>query len=99
LAAIDWLQSLPEPIRAVYEAGPTGFGLARAARAAGVEVMVCAPGAIPKQPGDRIKTDTRDALKLARLHAAGQPGGVGFRAQSSRRCAISCVPARISVAI
>ena len=49
-----------------------GFGLARAARAAGVEVMVCAPGAIPRQPGDHIKTDTRDALKLARLLAAGQ---------------------------
>jgi len=72
IAAIEWLQSLPGPVRAVYEAGPTGFELARAARAAGVEVMVCAPGAIPRQPGDRIKTDTRDALKLARLHAAGQ---------------------------
>ena len=71
-AAIEWLQSLPGEVRAVYEAGPTGFELARAARAAGVEVMVCAPGAIPRQPGDRIKTDTRDALKLARLHAAGQ---------------------------
>ena len=72
VAAIEWLQSLPGEVRAVYEAGPTGFELARAARAAGVEVMVCAPGAIPRQPGDRIKTDTRDALKLARLHAAGQ---------------------------
>jgi transposase len=71
-AAIEWLQSLPGEVRAVYEAGPTGFELARAARAAGVQVMVCAPGAIPRQPGDRIKTDTRDALKLARLHAAGQ---------------------------
>lgn len=70
--AIGWMQSLPGPVRAVYEAGPTGFGLARAARAAGLEVMVCSPGAIPRQPGDRIKTDTRDALKLARLHAAGQ---------------------------
>ena len=70
--AIGWLQSLPGPVRAVYEAGPTGFGLARAARAAGVEVMVCSPGAIARQPGDRIKTDTRDALKLARLLAAGQ---------------------------
>jgi len=70
--AIEWMQSLPGPVRAVYEAGPTGFGLARAARAAGLEVMVCSPGAIPRQPGDRIKTDTRDALKLARLHAAGQ---------------------------
>jgi transposase len=71
-AAIEWLQSLPGEVRAVYEAGPTGFQLARAAREAGVEVMVCAPGAIPRQPGDRVKTDTRDALKLARLHAAGQ---------------------------
>jgi site-specific recombinase XerD len=71
-AAIEWLVTLPGPVRAVYEAGPTGFGLARAARAAGLDVMVCSPGAIPRQPGDRIKTDTRDALKLARLHAAGQ---------------------------
>jgi transposase len=63
---IGWLRSLPGPVRAVYEAGPTGFGLA------GMEVMVCAPGAIPRQPGDRVKTDARDALKLARLHAAGQ---------------------------
>ncbi len=71
-AVVDWLQTLPGEVRAVYEAGPTGFGLARAARAAGIELMVCSPGAIPRQPGDRIKTDTRDALKLARLHAAGQ---------------------------
>ncbi len=71
-AVIEWLVGLPGPVRAVYEAGPTGFGLARQARAEGLEVMVCSPGAIPRQPGDRIKTDTRDALKLARLHAAGQ---------------------------
>jgi transposase len=71
-AAIEWLQTLPGELRVVYEAGPTGFGLARAGRAVGIEVMVCSPGAIPRQPGDRIKTDTRDALKLARLHAAGQ---------------------------
>lgn len=73
VAAIEWLRTLPgREVRAVYEAGPTGFALARAARAAGIEMMVCAPGAIPRQPGDRIKTDTRDALKLARLLAAGQ---------------------------
>jgi len=71
-AAVAWLQTLPGEVPAVYEAGPTGFGLARAGRAAGIEVMVCSPGAIPRQPGDRIKTDARDALKLARLHAAGQ---------------------------
>jgi transposase len=71
-AVIEWLQTLPGEVRAVYEAGPTGFGLARAGRAVGIEVMVCSPGAIPRQPGDRVKTDARDALKLARLHAAGQ---------------------------
>jgi transposase len=71
-AAIEWLQTLPGPVRSVYEAGPTGFGLARAARAAGIEMMVCSPGAIPQQPGDRVKTDQRDALKLAGLLAAGQ---------------------------
>jgi transposase len=71
-AAIAWLESLPGQVRAVYEAGPTGFGLARAARAAGIEMMVCSPGAIPRQPGDCVKTDPRDALKLARLLAAGQ---------------------------
>jgi transposase len=70
--AIGWLQSLPGEVRAVYEAGPTGFVLARAAREVGLELMVCAPGSIPRQPGDRVKTDARDALKLARLHAAGQ---------------------------
>src|SRR6201995_5864227 len=64
VAAIEWLQSLPGEVRAVYEAGPTGFGLARAGRAAGIEVMVCSPGAIPRGPGDRVKTDARDALKL-----------------------------------
>jgi len=69
---LEWIAGLPAPVAVTYEAGPTGFGLARAARAAGVEVMVCAPGAIPRQPGDRVKTDARDALKLARLHAAGQ---------------------------
>src|ERR1700712_1490928 len=71
-AAIERLQSRPGPVRALYEAGPTGFGLARQARAVGLEVMVCSPGAIARQPGDRVKTDARDALKLARLLAAGQ---------------------------
>jgi transposase len=71
-AAIEWMQTLPGEVRAVYEAGPTGFGLARQARASGIEMMVCSPGAIPRQPGDRVKTDKADALKLARLLAAGQ---------------------------
>jgi len=66
------LLELERPVRAVYEAGPTGYGLARRARAAGIDMQVCAPGMIARSPTERIKTDKRDAMKLARLHAAGQ---------------------------
>jgi len=69
---IDWLLALQAPVRAVYEAGPTGYGLARRGRAAGIDVQVCAPGMITRSATERIKTDKRDALKLARLFAAGQ---------------------------
>ena len=101
-AAIEWLQSLPGEVRAVYEAGPTGFGLARAGRAeAGIEVMVCSPGAIPRQPGDRVKTDARDALKLARLHAAGQlrPVVVPAAVKMRKRCATWSARARTCAGI
>jgi transposase len=67
--------SFPEglgPLRAVYEAGPTRFGLARTARQRGLDVRVAAPGSIPKRPSDRIKTDRRDAIRLVRLLAAGE---------------------------
>jgi transposase len=66
------LERLPGPIVAVYEAGPTGFGLARQARACGIDVRVVASGSIPKGPGDRVKTDRRDAIRLVRLLAAGE---------------------------
>src|SRR3954462_1989844 len=54
-----------------YEAGPTGFGLYRHLVARGIDCDVVAPGLVPQRPGDRIKTDPRDARKLAQLHAAG----------------------------
>jgi transposase len=69
---VGFLEGLGGGVRAVYEAGPTGFGLARAARERGVEVRVVAPGSIPKGSGDRVKTDRRDAIRLARLFAAGE---------------------------
>jgi transposase len=69
---LGWLVELERPIRAVYEAGPTGYGLARGGRAAGIDVQVCAPGMIVRAATERVKTDKRDALKLARLFAAGQ---------------------------
>jgi transposase len=66
------LEGLGPGVRAVYEAGPTGFGLARAGRERGIDVRVAAPGAIPRGSGDRVKTDRRDAIRLARLLAAGE---------------------------
>ena len=55
-----------------YEAGPTGYGLARALIAAGWACDVIAPSLIPKKSGERIKTDRRDAVKLAQNHRAGE---------------------------
>jgi transposase len=56
---------------ACYEAGPTGYALHRQLQALGVECMVVAPSLVPTRPGDRVKTDRRDALKLARLLRSG----------------------------
>ncbi|MGZ4276863.1 MAG: IS110 family RNA-guided transposase [Solirubrobacteraceae bacterium] len=69
---VDFLAALPGPVRAVYEAGPTGFGLARAAADLGIDVRVVAAGKVPRASGDRVKTDRRDAERLARLLAAGE---------------------------
>lgn len=55
-----------------YEAGPTGYGLYRLIRSLGHECMVVAPSLIPRKPGDRVKTNRRDALALARLLRAGE---------------------------
>jgi transposase len=71
IEVLDVLRELPRPLRAVYEVGPTGYGLVRRARAEGIEMAVCSPGNIERRPGDRIKTDKRDAIRLARLFAAG----------------------------
>jgi transposase len=68
---VAWLGELPGPVRACYEAGPTGFGLYRAAMAAGIGMQVVAPGKTPRGPSDRVKTDRKDAELLARLLLAG----------------------------
>jgi transposase len=59
-------------LHACYEAGPCGFGLARRLRQLGVECEVVAPSMTPTRSGDRVKTDKRDARKLARLLRAGE---------------------------
>jgi len=71
---------LPRPVRAAYEAGPTGYGLARELARRGAECVVAAPSKIPRAAGDRVKTDRRDAELLVRmlwagkLHAVRVPG-------------------------
>jgi transposase len=59
-------------LRSCYEAGPTGYDLARLLGSMGVACEVIAPSMIPKAPGDKVKTDSRDCRRLARLHRAGE---------------------------
>jgi transposase len=61
-----------ETLHVCYEAGPTGYGLFRDIRALGHDCIVVAPSLIPKKPGERVKTNRRDAVTLARLLRAGE---------------------------
>jgi transposase len=63
----SWCGDLPGPVAVAYEAGPTGFGLYRHLSAAGIRCEVVAPSKLQKPAGDRVKTDAKDALHLARL--------------------------------
>ena len=71
------------PVRAVYEAGPTGFGLARAARERGIDVRVVAPGSIPKGSG-RSRQDRPPRRDPAGAAAGGRRAGLRVRAQRRR---------------
>jgi transposase len=68
---VEWLAALPRPVHACYEAGPTGFGLYRAAAAAGVRCEVIAPSKTPRASGDRDKNDRKDTEHLLRQLMAG----------------------------
>lgn len=67
-----WLRELDGPVAVTYEAGPTGFGLARFLHGRGIECRVAAPSKLQRPAGDRVKTDARDALHLARLLHLGE---------------------------
>ena len=66
-----------------YEAGPCGYGLQR--QLEGHTRLVVAPSPIPSEPGDRVKTDRRDALSSAKLHRAGELTAVGCQMRRTRR--------------
>ena len=65
-----------ERLNVCFEAGPTGYGLYRQIQSLGHDCMVVAPALIPKRSGERVKTNRRDAVTLARLHRAGELTGV-----------------------
>lgn len=70
-SAMAFVAALPGSVAVAYEAGPTGFGLARDLAATGIRTVVAAPSKIARASGDRVKTDKRDAQLLARRLAAG----------------------------
>jgi transposase len=80
-AAVAFCAGLPAPARVAYEAGPTGFGLARSLHAVEIGCLVAAPGKIERPAQDRVKTDRRDAERLVRLLMIG--GLVAVRVPSS----------------
>jgi transposase len=63
-------------LRVCYEAGPTGFVLCRELKAKGIECIVVAPSLVPEVAGNRVKTDARDAVKLARFLRSGDLNGI-----------------------
>src|SRR5215813_7053688 len=71
-----------------YEAGPTGYGLYRQVRALGHHCTVVAPSLIPKKSGERVKTNRRDAVTLARLLRAGELTSVWVPDKCTKRYAI-----------
>jgi transposase len=68
---LKMLAKLGETLKVCYEAGPTGFGLCRRLQEAGMDCIVVAPSLVPGKPGDRVKTDRRDACKLAHFLRSG----------------------------
>ncbi|GAA4379929.1 IS110 family transposase [Paeniglutamicibacter cryotolerans] len=72
VAVLDWIQKQETGSKVVYEAGPTGFGLARFLREHDIDCVIAAPSKLLKAPGEHVKTDKRDALTLARILSLGQ---------------------------
>jgi transposase len=68
---LEWVRRFEPPVKVVYESGPTGFSLARYLQEAGINCVVAASSKLLRAPGDRVKTDRRDAQVLADMLAVG----------------------------
>ena len=91
---LAWVSSLPTPVKVVYEAGPTGFGLARFLLVCGVDCVVAAPSKLQRPAGDRVKTDPLTELSTGFFRRCVRSGsGVArFRSRDQRRgCAARVV--------
>jgi transposase len=90
---VPWLRAQGESISVAYEAGPTGFVLARACAEQRIPCLVAATSRIPKAPAERVKTDQRDAVKLVRLLRLGELSPqCACRASRRRAPATWCAP-------
>ena len=96
---LEWIKGLPAPVAVTYEAGPTGFGLARFLLAAGIMCLVAAPSKLQRPAGDRVKTDARDAAHLANCYALVRSPRCGCPSGRLRRCAIWCGPVKMPAPI
>jgi transposase len=95
---VEWLQTLPAPVRVVYEAEPTGYRLVRACAEAGIGCVVAAPSKI-RLAADRVKTDRHDAERLARLLRLGEIVPVRVPDPEEEPRVTSSVPVRTPVVI
>lgn len=82
-AVAEWAKSMPQPAKCAYESGPTGFDLQRRLAEAGVECCVGAVSKMLRPSGDRVKTDKRDAVFLARMLAVGNIVEVAVPAEAT----------------
>lgn len=92
--ALRRLVSKGHRLHVVYEAGPCGFVIWRHLSKQGIDCEVVAPSSIPKRSGDRVKTDRRDAMMLARLSRSGISPRCVCPAQPTKPCAIWRAAAR-----
>jgi len=96
---ISWVRSLPGPVAVTYEAGPTGFGLARFLTAEGIDCLVAAPSMLQRPAGDRVKTDCAMPGTWPACCTWARSPRLRCRVWSRKQRGIWCAPARTCAAI